>query len=48
MDSPDRMVVPVDDLLVPVIGLRQLYANKLASGRDKDRQDAMILKELIG
>jgi hypothetical protein len=45
---PDRLIVPIDDLSVPVIGLRQLYANKLASGRDKDQQDAMILKELIG
>jgi hypothetical protein len=45
---PDRMTVVIDGLSVPVIGLRQLYANKLASGRDKDRQDATILKELIG
>jgi hypothetical protein len=45
---PDRMIVPIDELSVPVIGLRQLYANKLASGRDKDRQDARILEELIG
>ena len=45
---PDRMIVPVDGLSVPVIGLRQLYANKLASGRDKDQQDTKILKELIG
>jgi hypothetical protein len=45
---PDRMTVSLEGLSVPVIGLRQLYANKLASGRDKDRLDATILKELIG
>jgi len=45
---PDRMVVPIDGLSVPVLGVRQLYANKLASGRDKDRQDATTLKELLG
>jgi len=45
---PDRVVVPIDRLAVPVIGLRQLYVNKLASGRDKDRQDAAIVKELLG
>ena len=45
---PDRMTVPIDGLSVTVIGVRQLYANKLATGRDKDRQDATILKELIG
>ncbi|NLS97789.1 MAG: nucleotidyltransferase family protein [Planctomycetaceae bacterium] len=45
---PDRMSVSIDALSVPVIGLRHLHANKVASGRDKDRQDATILKELIG
>lgn len=45
---PDRLTVSVDGLSVPVIGLRQFYSNKLASGRDKDQQDATILKELMG
>ncbi len=45
---PDRLIVRIDGLSVPVIGLRQLHTNKLASGRDKDQQDATILKELIG
>lgn len=44
----DRMIVPVDGLSVPVIGLGQLYANKLASDLAKDQHDATILKELIG
>ncbi len=30
---PDRLVVVIDGLGIPVIGLKQLYANKLASAR---------------
>ena len=45
---PDRTIIPIDNLSVPVIGIRQLYANKLAAGRDKDQQDARILSKLIG
>ncbi len=44
---PQRMIVSIDGLSVPVIGLKHLYANKLASGRDKDQLDATILRDLI-
>ena len=44
---PERMIVPIDGVSVPVIGLRHLYANKLASGRDKDQLDATILRDLF-
>ena len=45
---PERLVVQVGDLTVSVIGIHQLYANKLASGRAKDQLDAEILAERLG
>ncbi len=45
---PERLVVQVGDLSVSVIGIHQLYANKRASGRAKDRLDAEILAERLG
>jgi len=44
----ERMSIGVEDLTVSVMGLRQLYENKLSSGRDKDVLDAKILKKMIG
>jgi hypothetical protein len=45
---PERLQIDVEDLTVAVIGLRHLYENKLACGRDKDLLDAKILKNMIG
>ena len=45
---PERLPIEVEGLTVSVIGLRHLYLNKLACGRDKDVLDAKILKRLIG
>ena len=42
-----RLIVDLDGLSVSVIGLQHLHANKLASGRAKDQQDASILEEMI-
>ena len=32
----ERLAIDVEGLAVPVIGLRHLYQNKLACGRNKD------------
>ena len=45
---PERLTVQIDELSVDVIGIRQLYTNKLAAGRAKDRLDAEILAERLG
>jgi hypothetical protein len=45
---PDRFSVQIGGLTIPVIGIRHLYANKLASGRAKDQLDAQILAERLG
>lgn len=37
--TADRLMVRVDDTILPVIGLAALFANKRASGRPKDRHD---------
>jgi hypothetical protein len=42
-----RLSIQVEGVTVAVIGLQQLYENKLATGRDKDRLDAKILKGLV-
>ncbi|NNE00156.1 MAG: hypothetical protein HKN47_22785 [Pirellulaceae bacterium] len=44
----NRMTVELDGVSIAVIGLRHLHVNKLATGRDKDQQDAKILAELLG
>jgi hypothetical protein len=41
----DRLVVAIEGLPIQVIGLQQLYANKLATGRDKDLLDAKLIKD---
>ena len=43
----DRMTVELDGVSVTVIGLRHLQVNKLATGREKDQQDAKILAEVM-
>ena len=45
---PERLMVQIVDLSINVIGIHQLYANKLASGRAKDQLDAEILAERLG
>ena len=42
-----RIIVEIDGLPVPVIGLKQLLANKLASGREKDLLDAKIIRDRL-
>ncbi len=44
---PDRLTLQIDELMVHVIGLHHLIANKLASGRAKDQLDAKILAERL-
>ena len=43
----ERLIVDLEGVTISVIGLRHLHANKLASGRAKDHQDASILEEVI-
>lgn len=44
----ERLTVRIDDLSIDVIGIHELYANKLASGRAKDQIDAELLAERLG
>ncbi len=41
----DKLVVEIDGLSIPVIGLKHLYVNKIASGRERDLLDAKIIRE---
>ncbi len=43
-----REVLRLDDLEVPVIGLRALLANKGASTRLQDQADAEVIRALLG
>jgi hypothetical protein len=43
---PDRAVVDIDGLAVPVIGRRHLIANKRTVGRPQDLVDADLLESL--
>jgi len=36
---PNRIVTTIDELPVPLLGLRDLMTNKRAAGRDQDRAD---------
>jgi hypothetical protein len=36
---PNRLEIEVEGVRVPILGLKDLRTNKLASGRDKDRVD---------
>jgi predicted nucleotidyltransferase len=42
-----RMVVEIDGISVPVIGLRELLINKSSSGREKDLADIPTIKRLL-
>jgi hypothetical protein len=39
------MKVPIDGVELPILGRRQLLANKLATGRPKDLVDAQLLEQ---
>ena len=41
----EHQTVKIEDLVIPVIGKRQLLANKRSTGRAKDRNDALWLEE---
>jgi hypothetical protein len=43
--SKDKEIVRIDELAIPVISKQNLIINKLATGREKDRIDAEILKK---
>lgn len=43
-----RLIVEIDEMSVPVLGLRQLLINKSASGRDKDEADLPAIRRLLG
>ncbi|MEM9587239.1 MAG: hypothetical protein AAGA03_08150 [Planctomycetota bacterium] len=42
---PNRLVVAVDGIALPVIGLADLRKNKAATGRDKDQRDLKLLDD---
>jgi hypothetical protein len=44
--SEGKEIVPIDGLPVPVISKMKLIINKQATGREKDRIDADVLKKL--
>jgi len=41
------MVVEIDGMSVPVLGLRELLINKSSTGRDKDVADIPTIKRLM-
>lgn len=43
-----RMVVNIEGMSVPVLGLQDLLINKSSTGRDKDIADIPIIKKLLG
>jgi predicted nucleotidyltransferase len=43
-----RMVVEIEGMKVPVIGLHDLLVNKTSSGRDKDSADVPTIRRLLG
>lgn len=45
---PTRILIEIDGLHVPVIGLEELLKNKESSGRDKDCVDIPTIKRLLG
>lgn len=42
-----RMVVEIDGMSVPVLGLKDLLINKSSSGREKDLSDIPTIKRLL-
>jgi hypothetical protein len=43
-----RLVVEIDGMSVPVLGLNDLLTNKLSTGREKDLADIPTIKRLLG
>jgi predicted nucleotidyltransferase len=43
-----RLVVEIDGMSVPVLGLKDLLVNKSSSGREKDNADIPTIKRLLG
>ena len=44
---PDRLMVTIDQLQIPVLGLQSLIDNKLAAGRDQDLVDVAALRRVL-
>ena len=44
---PDRLMVTIDQLQIPVLGLQGLIDNKLAAGRDQDLVDVAALRRVL-
>jgi len=42
------LVVEIDGMSVPVLGLKDLLVNKSSSGREKDNADIPTIKRLLG
>jgi len=42
----DKIIVEAEELKVPVISLDKLIKNKMSTGREKDKLDAKLLKEI--
>ncbi len=43
-----RLLVKIDGMSVPVLGLHDLLTNKLSTGREKDLADIPTIKRLLG
>lgn len=43
-----RLIVKIDGMSVPVLGLNDLLTNKLSTGREKDLADIPTIKRLLG
>lgn len=43
-----RLLVEIEGISVPVLGLRELLRNKSSSGREKDNADLPAIKRLLG
>lgn len=44
---PKRIIVELDNIVIPVIGIEELIKNKMASGRMQDLADAEKLKKIL-
>lgn len=42
-----KLVVTVDEVIVPVLGLNELFVNKSSTGRDKDQADLTTIRKLL-
>lgn len=42
-----KLVVTVDEMKVPVLGLNELFVNKSSTGRDKDQADLLAIRKLL-